>query len=92
MINQQPIIWIFKGDKYGDFLQMENVAKALGFNYFVKELPLTYYKPISLFKNTTFLLLNLYKDGVQLNIDTKTTKISIAVLISTVYKFQKDTK
>lgn len=50
-MNQQPIIWIFKGDKYGDFLQMENVAKALGFNYFIKELPLNYYKPISLFKN-----------------------------------------
>ncbi len=39
-MNQQPIIWIFKGDKYGDFLQMENVAKALGFNYVIKDMPL----------------------------------------------------
>ena len=50
------------------------------------------YGAISLVKNATVGLLNLYKDGVQLNIDTETTRIGISGLLATVYNFKKGHK
>lgn len=37
-------------------------------------------------------LFNFFKEGVQLNIDTETTRIGIAGLMATVYNFKKDNK